>query len=138
VRGITIVEQSRHGSPRAWATWWQASPLLIEARDAGQVIGYLPASILTDIFYMSRRIAGLTQAFDAIHRCLEDFALLPVDRTVLATARRLPGNAFEDTVQIACAMAARLDLIVTRNTVDFVHSPVPAAEPLGAVRYLVP
>lgn len=96
------------------------------------------ASRNTDIFYISQRIAGSACAFDAVERCLEDFVLLPVDRAVLAAARRLPGNDFGDSVQIACAIAARLDLIVTRNTADFIHSPVTAVEPTAVVGYLSP
>jgi predicted nucleic acid-binding protein len=123
--------------------WINQMQPLIEARDAGRVIAYLPASVLTDIFYISRRIVGITRAFEAVDRCLEDFALLALDRTVLAAARQLPGSDFEDKVQedkvqIACAIAARLDLIVTRNTADFIHSPVPAIEPREVVRYLAP
>lgn len=36
---------------------------------------------------------------------------------------------FEDNVHIACAMAAGVGAIVTRNPADFAHSPVPIMSP---------
>jgi hypothetical protein len=36
----------------------------------------------------------------------------------------LPGNDFEDNVQIACAVIAGLDAIVTRDPKGFAGSPV--------------
>jgi hypothetical protein len=45
----------------------------------------------------------------------------------------LPGNDFEDNVQIACAMIARLDAIVTRNPGDFAHTSIPVLTPPALV-----
>jgi len=44
-------------------------------------------------------------------------------------ATTLPGSDFEDNLQIACAVEARLDAIVTRNPKDFAGSPVPVLTP---------
>lgn len=48
---------------------------------------------------------------------------------ILENAGRLPGSDFEDNVCIAGAIAAKLDLIVTRDTAGFAGSPVPAVTP---------
>lgn len=64
------------------------------------------------------------------------FGLFAVDASLLQQARALPGNDFEDNVQIACAVNAQLDQIVTRNVADFQHSPVPVIEPPRIVTYL--
>ena len=40
-----------------------------------------------------------------------------------------PCPDFEDAVQIACARATGADVIVTRDTEDFLKSPVPALSP---------
>jgi predicted nucleic acid-binding protein len=121
-----------------WVT--DAQPL-VDAQDVGRVTVYLPTSALTDIFYISRRLVGIDHAFEAVDRCLEDFVIVPVDRALAEAARRLPGNDFEDNVQIACAQAAGLDLIITRDTRDvagFRHSPIPAIKPAAIVGYLAP
>lgn len=85
--------------------------------------------MLTDIFYIIRRQAGIPAAFTAVDRLFYSFGLFAVDAPLLQQARALPGNDFEDNVQIACAMNAQLDLIITRNPADFRLSSVPVIEP---------
>lgn len=116
-----------------WVT--EAQPL-IEASASGHVIGYLPTTALTDIFYIGRRLVGIERAFAAVDRCIADFELIAIDRPIIQMARGLPGNDFEDNVQIACAQAAGLDLIITRDAAGFAHSPVPVVIPAQISNYL--
>lgn len=118
--------------------WYTQAQTFWQARDAGQLVAYLPASVLTDIFYISRRQVGKDQALQAVARCLREFGLLATYRAVLQAALALPGPDFEDNVQIASAQAAGMDLIVTRNTADFHHSPIPALEPADVASRLTP
>ena len=48
---------------------------------------------------------------------------------LLDVAERWDGIDFEDNLQIACAVEATLDAIVTRNPKDFAGSPVPVLTP---------
>lgn len=109
--------------------WSDEAKPLWDARDMGLVVCYPPASVLTDVFYIVQRQAGISEVFSALDRILGAFGILAVDAPLLQQARALPGNDFEDNVQIACAMNAALDLIVTRNVSDFAHSPVTVIEP---------
>ena len=117
--------------------WLSEAMPLIEAQQQSHIIGYIPASALTDIFYISRRIVGLNRAFDIPDHPLADFELLPVDRDIIERARKLPGSDVEDNVHIACAEAAHLDLIVTRDTNGFRVSPIPVIQPSDIVRHLL-
>jgi hypothetical protein len=47
----------------------------------------------------------------------------------LQAAAALGGRDFEDGLQIACAAAARLDAIITRDPAGFLGSTVEAIEP---------
>ncbi|MGH2505318.1 MAG: type II toxin-antitoxin system VapC family toxin [Ktedonobacterales bacterium] len=116
--------------------WSDAAKPLWDARDAGDVVAYLPASVVTDIFYIIRRQADIPTAFRAIDQVFGAFGLCAVDEALLRQARALPGNDFEDNVQIACAANAQSDLIVTRSPVDFRHSPLPVIEPSQITTYL--
>jgi predicted nucleic acid-binding protein len=116
--------------------WLTAAQPLWDARDAGLVVVYLPASVVTDIFYIVRRQADIATAFAAIDQIFSAFGMLTVDAPLLQQARAMPGNDFEDNVQIACAMNAQLDVIITRNLADFRLSPVPAIEPSQITTYL--
>lgn len=116
--------------------WLSQARGLIQQHRSGAVVGYMPASVLTDIFYISRRAAGAERAFLAIDLCVRAFTLIPVDRAVIEGARGLPGDDFEDNVQIASAMQASLDYIVTRDHEGFARSPIPALTPAAMLERL--
>lgn len=85
-----------------------------------QVIGYVSASSLTDIFYIAcRQTKSIAQGRQAIEMTLRLFQICPVDRSILETAFNSELSDFEDAVQIACAIDQGLDAIVTRNLQDF-------------------
>jgi hypothetical protein len=48
----------------------------------------------------------------------------------------LPGEDFEDNLQIACASLARLDAIVTRNPTDFKSAPISIFSPAELLTHL--
>lgn len=109
--------------------WVTEAQGLVSAYTQGKVVGYLPASALTDIFYISRRIVGAEKAFQVVDLCLSAFVVIAVDRAAIDLARTLPGVDFEDNVQIACAQAAQLDAIVTRDATGFARAPMPTLAP---------
>jgi len=111
------------------APWADAASQIWDACDSGRLAGYLPASALTDIFYIARRATNISTAQVAVGLCLATFALCPVDRPTPEQATTLQGGDFEDNVQIACAVLGNCDAIVTRNPRDFAASPLPVRSP---------
>lgn len=118
--------------------WVNDAQLLWHAQSAGLVVGYVPASAVTDLFYIARRAKDLVSAFACVDRVLASLEVIAVDRALLQAARALGRNDFEDNVQIACARAANLDLIVTRDIAGFAHAALPAISPADIIRYLPP
>lgn len=116
--------------------WSDAAQPLWDARDSGLLVAYMPASVVTDIFYIVRRNTRLPAAFAAVDRIFAAFGLFAVDMPLLQQARALPGGDFEDNVQIACAINGQLNLIVTRDLTDFQSSPVLVIEPSQINSYL--
>jgi predicted nucleic acid-binding protein len=112
------------------------SSALWAACDDGRLVGVLPASTLTDIFYIARRTTDLARARIAVGLCLAVFEIAPVDRQTLEEATTLLGNDFEDNLQIACATRTGVDAIVTRNRDDFVHTPIPVLTPAELLTHL--
>jgi len=89
------------------------------------VVGYITATTLTDIFYIARRhTRSVEQERQAVAETLNVMKICPVNRAVLESAFGFSLADFEDAVQIACAVAQGLDAILTRNTQDFLISPV--------------
>jgi predicted nucleic acid-binding protein len=100
--------------------------LLFQAIDGDRVVGYVTASTLTDIFYITRRhTQSVDRARQAVSEILTAMAISPVNRAVLESAFRSGLADFEDAVQIACAVAQGIDAILTRDTQGFLSSPIP-------------
>lgn len=68
--------------------------------------------------------------------CLDAFEICSVDREALERAVALPGNDFEDNVQIACAELAALEYIITRDPEDFVSARTSVLTPAAALSKL--
>lgn len=109
--------------------WLAEAGEIVGRCEIGSLRGYLQASVITDIFYIVRRAKGSAGALKAVDACLRIFTILSIDRSILEQARLLPGSDFEDNVQIACALAANLDAIVTRDPAGYANAPIPAMTP---------
>ena len=99
--------------------WAENGRKLWQASDEGQITGFVTATTLTDIFYITRRLTNAAVALEAVKTCLLAFEIAPVDRAELEQAVQLPGSDFEDNLQIACATSAALDGIITRDPKGF-------------------
>ena len=99
---------------------------LFAAIDSGQIIGYVTATTLTDIFYIARKhTRSLELAREAVFSILEIMTISPVNRNVLEAAFASGLTDFEDAVQIYSAIAQNLDAIITRDAKGFVSSTIP-------------
>ncbi|MEB3292225.1 MAG: PIN domain-containing protein [Synechococcales bacterium] len=106
--------------------FFQDAEVLFQAIDMGQVIGYVTATTLTDIFYISRKhTRSIEQARQAVLETLTVMAICPIDRAVLESAFNSGLADFEDAVQIFSAVAQGLDAIVTRDVQGFLSLSVP-------------
>src|SRR5947207_6793357 len=90
----------------------ERSPFVEDAKkiwraiEEGQLVGYIAASITTDIFYIVRKQVGAEKARQAVQICLDTFEFCPIDQETIKSAATLPGSDFEDNVLIACALSA--------------------------------
>ena len=116
--------------------WVTEAKILWQAHDEGRITAYIVATTITDIFYIARRAAGLETAHTAVRTCLETFEICLVDRRALEQAAGLPGNDFEDNLQIACANLAEIDVIVTRDPGGFEAATIPVLTPAELVARL--
>ncbi len=99
---------------------------------------HVAATSLTDIFYVVRRTTTTTDALAAVRSIAKTFIVVSVDYHAVLQALALPGNDFEDNLQIACTQAAGLDVIITRDPDGFRASPIPAISPDDALALVGP
>jgi predicted nucleic acid-binding protein len=109
--------------------WSTDAAVLWQAKLDGRFIACVTATSLTDIFYLSRRLAGLEKAWQVIHAILDQLSVIPIGIGELRLATTLEGNDFEDNLQVACAIIGQLDLIVTRNLAGFTGNNIPILTP---------
>jgi predicted nucleic acid-binding protein len=95
---------------------------LFEQIERGNVVGYIAATTITNIFYIIRKTEGREVALAAINRLLIGLQFCAVNRQTIEAALKLDLNDFEDSIQLACANLNQLDAIVTRDRKDFVAS----------------
>ncbi len=94
-----------------------------------QVQGYVSGQAITNIFYILRRKIGSQAARELLSRLLQRIQVASVTDEVIRQTLQSSIADFEDAVTSAAANIAGLEMIVTRNTSDFVTSSVPAIMP---------
>lgn len=94
-----------------------------------QVEGYVSGHAVTNIFYILRRQVGNEVARELLAKLLQHLQVASVTDEVIRQALNSSIKDFEDAVTSAAALTAGLEIIVTRNTPDFVVSLVPAMLP---------
>lgn len=109
--------------------WHAEADAILQAAARGAVVCAVTTLSVVNLFYIGRRLVGLDQARAGVRICLTNLEILAVDRQALLNADALPGSDFEDNFQIAAAVAAVIDGIVTRDPSDFRHSPIPVWSP---------
>jgi predicted nucleic acid-binding protein len=99
---------------------------LMEAIDSGQIVGYVTATTITNIFYIVRRqTRSIERASLAVSETLAAMQICLIDRDILEAAFAFNMRDFEDAVQLACAIAENLEAIITRNPQDFEGAALP-------------
>ena len=91
--------------------------------------GYISASAITDIFYLSKKRLGKNVAKEVIKELLKIFYPATVTDSHIYKALDLDWNDFEDSVQFVVGEGLAVDYIVTRNIHDFSSSSIPTVTP---------
>jgi len=107
---------------------------LLDLMDSGRVKGHVTATTVTDIYYVARRHSSHMEAIDFIMDMTSIVGILGVDRETILHALDHEKGDFEDAIQAAAALMHRMDVIITRNTGDFIASDIPAMLPKDFLR----
>jgi predicted nucleic acid-binding protein len=109
---------------------WYANAALIYGMARQNLIkGYVSASTITDLFYITAKENGKSTAREAIRRLLKVFYPAAVTGKNIYHALELEWDDFEDSVQFTVGLDLPVDYIVTRDTQDFTSSSISAVTP---------
>ncbi|MCC6374923.1 MAG: PIN domain-containing protein [Moraxellaceae bacterium] len=106
-----------------------AAALLVAKVERGQLEGYMGATTVTTLFYLTAKTVGTEAAKAQISMLLQLFKVALVDETVLKDALKVGFSDFEDAVLYQSAKNANIDTIVTRNIKDFKLAQLPVYAP---------
>lgn len=98
--------------------------------------GWIAWHSLSNVYYVGRSLRGDEAIRDFLREILGFLEVPATDHVGARQALTLPLVDFEDALQVASALSARADLIVTRNTADYRRSPVPALAPAAFLHRL--
>ena len=116
--------------------WVKEAKAIWEATQHARLESFIPASALTDTFYIVRRLVGRDVARNAVRQCLDVLTILSVDGALLEQAYALPYDDYEDALQAACVLHYRLDAIVTRDAAGFSNAGIYVLTPEALVARL--
>jgi predicted nucleic acid-binding protein len=105
------------------------SKKVMDFAEQKQIIGYISASAITDIFYIAQKKLGKKPAKEAIKKLLQIYQPATVTGSHIYQALDMEWADFEDSVQYVVGAGLPVDYIVTRNTQDFFSSTIPAVTP---------
>jgi len=105
------------------------SRALLDFAEQKRFIGYISASAITDIFYISKKKLGKKTAREAIKHLLYIYFPATVTDKDIYKALDMTWDDFEDSVQFSVGEGLSVEYIITRNTQDFSSGHIPTVTP---------
>jgi len=96
----------------------------------GFAVGYLSSNIITNVYYVLRKISSHGKAKEFLSSILGYMTVISVEHRSILEALDSEFKDFEDAVQHYSALANNCDLIVTRNIADYEKSEIQVMLPL--------
>lgn len=86
------------------------------------ITGFMTATTITDIYYITKKDMGDAAALDFIGNLLQVIDVITVDKETIRQALSAGMKDFEDAVQATAAQRNGIEVIITRNKDDFADS----------------
>ena len=107
----------------------EASGRVLQAVQDGSISGVVAWHSISNIYYLIAEGRRREKSLEFLRDLSVIVDVAPANNETLRLALTYQMRDFEDAMQAACAVAAGVDAIVTRNVRDFSASPVPAIRP---------
>ena len=109
--------------------FYALSARVLAGAETGRFDGWVAAHSLTTLFYLIAKYESAEQARLTLSQLLSFLKVAAVDQEVIEQALNLPARDFEDAVQMAAAVRAGAEYVVTRDPQGFKLGPLPALSP---------
>lgn len=101
--------------------FYDQSKAILTLCEERKIQGFVSASAVTDIFYLTRKALGsLDDTYKVISSLLNIVRVLTVTNDDVINAFQQKARDFEDCLLATCAKSNKCDCIVTRDKKDFI------------------
>jgi predicted nucleic acid-binding protein len=91
---------------------------------------FITALSINNIHYVIRKDFSFDKTMGIINQLVQEFEIIPTNKTDLKKAIELNFSDYEDAIQVASAMRTnKIQYILTRNVKDYHKSPIPVLTP---------
>ena len=102
------------------AEFYEYSKSVLKLCEERKIEGFISASAVTDIFYITRRALGSVEdTYRVMNSILNIVRILTVTNEDVIKAFQVKARDFEDCLMATCALSNKCDGIITRNKKDF-------------------
>jgi predicted nucleic acid-binding protein len=108
----------------------KSSILVLSLMENGSAVGMVSSNIITNVFYILRKLSSGEKAKGFIRSLLEYITVIPVDHRTVLDALNSDFGDFEDAVQHYSALSNNCDCIVTRDVDDYKESKLKVYSPI--------
>lgn len=114
-----------------------AASELFELNLKGEIVLYLSAVSINNIYYITRKFLGHKKSIEAVETLVEMTEIVGTSKNELIHALKSGFSDFEDSIQYASALTIEgIDLIITRNIKDYRHSDLAVMTPDSFLKML--
>ena len=100
--------------------FYEYSKSVLKLCEERKIEGFISASAVTDIFYITRRALGSVEdTYRVMNSILNIVRILTVTNEDVIKAFQVKARDFEDCLMATCALSNKCDGIITRNKKDF-------------------
>ena len=97
------------------------SAKLIKKLDDKNIVAFVTATTITDIYYISKKAKNHNTAIQFIRNLLQVVEILGVNKETILLSLQSELPDFEDAIQINSAEMNGIKTIITRNKKDFIN-----------------
>lgn len=112
----------------------QPAAELLDALERRPGTAFIAWHSVANFYYLVSPQKGRAETRDFLVDLMRFVEIAPTSTRSLLFASQLAMPDFEDALQVAAAAACRATVIATRNLRDYARSPIPALEPLAALK----
>ena len=105
-------------------SFYEHSAYCLELAEQKKFHAYTSPLIIANVFYVLQKFSNKKTAIDCIKKIRQFINIVNIDQTCVDQALNSEFTGFEDAIENYSAENAVMDVILTRNTVDFKHSKI--------------